>query len=272
MLLPKKVSRRVGNWCEETVLREEKLREFLAKIESGDASFKRRDRRLELANMPTPLSRTLLFNENILIQSLHTRGFVAVDVPTHFPALVHEDILPATATSDVDFQNTKARTIFRLIRKTDLGPGFDTRPRWGEKFYIAVYLPEVPHPLFLASDLRTPIVQNGIRRQRTYLTFTQDYNAVWQFEWLDKSLRMEMEGRVVQPFTPGLLMHSQTGNCLSTDTDAFVRNEFGVEWRLDCHSHRDNCTRLELEANYFAFCVADLPAELVQRGQIPIPK
>jgi hypothetical protein len=50
--IPRKVSRRFGNWCEESILREEKLREFLGKVENGQVEFKRKESRIQIANHP----------------------------------------------------------------------------------------------------------------------------------------------------------------------------------------------------------------------------
>ncbi|KAJ3276397.1 hypothetical protein HDV01_005020 [Terramyces sp. JEL0728] len=44
--IPKKVSKRSGNWCEET----EMLKEFLAKMENGEGESSKQDIRLSLAN------------------------------------------------------------------------------------------------------------------------------------------------------------------------------------------------------------------------------
>jgi hypothetical protein len=68
--LPSKVFRRQGNWCEEKLLQEEKLREFLQKVQSGDAGFIKRDKRMRMATEPRELSSKLLFGSNIMIKVL----------------------------------------------------------------------------------------------------------------------------------------------------------------------------------------------------------
>jgi hypothetical protein len=66
--IPPKVTRRVGNWCEESVLRQEKLKAFMTKIETGEMAFKRRETRIKLVNEPRTLGKSMEFQKNVMIK------------------------------------------------------------------------------------------------------------------------------------------------------------------------------------------------------------
>ena len=93
---------------------------------------------------------------------------------------------------------------------------------------------------------------HGFKRQSAYLTSKADYNAIWQFIWPDRTYRLEMEGQPIQPDQQGLLKHCQTGVLLGTEFESIVRNDFGVEWAVDCCTHVDMATKRENSKNYFS--------------------
>lgn len=68
--LPSKVFRRQGNWCEEKLLQEEKLQEFLQKVQSGEAGFLKREKRMLMVTEPRELSSNLFFGSNVMIKVL----------------------------------------------------------------------------------------------------------------------------------------------------------------------------------------------------------
>ena len=64
-----------------------------------------------------------------------------MNIPINFPDLAATETLSLTTTTLVSTSKATARACFQLVRMTDLGEGYDKRPRWGEKFYISMELP-----------------------------------------------------------------------------------------------------------------------------------
>ncbi|KAJ8327187.1 hypothetical protein QVD99_004961 [Batrachochytrium dendrobatidis] len=258
MLVPGKVSRRVGNWCEESMLREEKLREFREKIEKGDMGFMKRQRRAEILDQPVALSSTLLFGENMTIKSMFSKGFLTVNTPECYPDLSSKNALPATVSlkDQMDGLDSKARMCFRLERKIDLGPGYDKQPRWGEHIYITIHLPQINAPLYLASKMRSMADFKSAEKQQCYFSFDGDSNAVWKYEWSDAEYRMEMEGTIIEPGTVGVITHLHTGRQLYVDSSSVLRGDFGTEWNVNCEVYKQTPVRSVQNPNHWMFGLA----------------
>ncbi|KAJ3305889.1 hypothetical protein HDV03_000731 [Kappamyces sp. JEL0829] len=202
--IPQKVSRRLGNWCEESILREEKLREFLAKVESGQVEFKRKEKRIEIANHP----------------STFTNGYLAAVLPEQYPNVSKDEQIEVVTSSTQDPREGKARSCFVLERFEETG-AVDQHVRWGEKVYVSIRLPGLEMPLYLSSEPVNPSAHRlNSTQQHVFLSFQKCAKALWKFEWGNPEYRLEMDGRIIEPNVDGLLVHVQTGKPLSAAMDA----------------------------------------------------
>ena len=73
---------------------------------------------------------------------------MAINIPEHFPKLHPTDQLTVTTSSIPAISNPVARACFQLERVADVGNEMDKRPRWGEKMYVKMILPELSRPVF----------------------------------------------------------------------------------------------------------------------------
>jgi hypothetical protein len=197
---------------------QEKLRELLAKVESGEAAFIRKERRLQLANQREQLSDILQFGSKIMIQSVFTNGFLAAVPSQEYPKLSPDAKAEVVTSNSQDPREPKARSCVVLERAYDSGiPDFTLR--YGEKFYVAYHLPGLEKPMYLASEPNTPTNQKwGPSTQVVYLTFERGPHALWKYEWADPDYRLEMELQPVEPNQLGLLVHVHTGCWLSASS------------------------------------------------------
>ncbi|KAI8835331.1 hypothetical protein BC829DRAFT_62313 [Chytridium lagenaria] len=257
---PPFVKHRVGNWCEESVLKESQLREFLDKSSRGLLKIERATLRLDTATQQVPLSSKLEYNANIMIKNISTKGFLSVDVPDNYPESIFEtDVFSLTTSSET--KTSTARTCFRLEPVDEYRIPGDTTIRYAQKFYIIASSALVDKPMYLCSEAKSFVsFAKKSKNQQAFLSFKKDNRSVWQIIYEEPKLRLESEGTPIELNTPVVIQHCLTGSCLgSTQTDkTLIRNNFGVEWEVDCHSHRDFGTRKEQSPNHWVLCISSL--------------
>ncbi|KAJ3208292.1 hypothetical protein HDU67_006914 [Dinochytrium kinnereticum] len=143
---PPFVKHRIGNWCEESVLKESQLKEFLDKSSKGLLKIERATLRLETATQKVvPLSPSLTFGANIMIKNVSTDGYLAVDVPDNYPESIYEtDIFSLTTSTETKLAT--ARTCFRLEPVDEYRIEGDEVMRYSQKFYIVACSSLVERP------------------------------------------------------------------------------------------------------------------------------
>lgn len=93
---------------------QEKLKAFLSKIESNNASFKQKEQRVKAASTPKQISKILKFNENIMIRSNFNNGFLVANIPKHYPNLKINDQLDICTSELESVKSAKSRAVFQI--------------------------------------------------------------------------------------------------------------------------------------------------------------
>lgn len=119
-------------------LMKEKLREFMAKMESGESSFKRLETRMKLATVSKSLSSTIQYGSNLMIKSDYADAFLAITIPDQLLSARDTNELQCTTSKTETKERAAARCVFQLERLNALNE--DPLPRFGEKFYIKIQL------------------------------------------------------------------------------------------------------------------------------------
>ncbi|KAI8621244.1 hypothetical protein BC830DRAFT_1095390 [Chytriomyces sp. MP71] len=248
-LIPPAVTHRIGNWCEETVLREEHLKDFLAKHASGSLGIQRHELKMALALQPVTLPPAFRFHESVMIKNLGTQGYLSVDLPDTFPNhITTADVFHLTTSQPQKVAEgiavvPTARQVFRIVPVDEYAHvGFmGATPRYGIKCYIQICDALVERPMYLTS-----VAENISQRSRklkyqcAYLTFEKSSNAEWVFVYPERTMRMEMEGQPIEDGAPVIIQHLMTQNALGSEsgTPSLIRNDFGVEYDVDLYRHR----------------------------------
>ncbi|KAJ3310518.1 hypothetical protein HDU76_003348 [Blyttiomyces sp. JEL0837] len=255
IIIPAEVTHRIGNWCEEAVLREQCLKDFAQKIQTGSLSTQKVQMKLITALQPVTLSNELRFGQNIMIKSVATSGHMVVDVPNNYPERILETDIFQLNTTENECPPT-ARSSFTLEPADSYSSwgSVDDRPRYGQKFHIVVSDLLVEKPMYLCSETKTFVsYSRRSKEQQAFLSFHKDNRAVWQILFTDPHLQLEMEGEVVPVNTPVIIQHSLTGNYLGSEASlrSMIRNDFGVEWEVDCFTRKLEplCNRWVFEVN-----------------------
>ncbi|KAJ3032841.1 hypothetical protein HDV00_007036 [Rhizophlyctis rosea] len=229
--IPMTVPHRKGNWIEESVLREQQVREYMEKARKDTAGHRHRD-----GSQQADSSSQSHHAGGTIIKNASTNGALSILGPIpSFPA----NPIPLTTSRT-------SNTAFRLVRCTDHEQGGegDGKVRYGERVFVLWDGGECP--LYLYSEPKSFMLTSKVgKRQTAVLGPDADYRAVWELQWADANMRMEMEGSVVDPSKPVILRHVHTGSCLSTDPNDIIRTASGIEYEVACHSYRDFGTRKE---------------------------
>ncbi|KAI9093087.1 hypothetical protein DFS34DRAFT_631587 [Phlyctochytrium arcticum] len=262
--LPRSVPHRNGNWIEESVIREEKLREFLELYEKGLTNVKKGERRVGVARKEQPLGKSVEFDTNLMIQNANTRTHLAVDIPDEFPDNITPETHFTLMTSHIETGPT-ARSCFKLQRIPatdemdkvcgDCGQEDNEwrgAPRYGERFYLVINDVLVGSPMYVASEIKNFGNSSKLsKKQIAHLTFEASSGAEWEFEYTDPAFSMEMEGSAVEPQCPVLIKHCNTGTYLASDVAYGIKTDFGMEYEVMCHNYMDFGTRLKLDQNFW---------------------
>ncbi|KAJ3240573.1 hypothetical protein HDU78_002240 [Chytriomyces hyalinus] len=248
-LLNAPVTNRLGNWFEESVLREGQLKDFIAKADSGTLGIQRHEMKMMLALQEVRLPEKFMFGENVMIKNLGTNGYLSVDLPDTFPnnVTIADEYYVTTANNlkrrDGGKPVAAARSSFKLVPIDEYGlVGMsDMTPRYGMKIYIVSSDALIEKPMFLWSvPKNTAQKSRKLKYQMAFLSFEKGACAEWQIVYPDRSMRLEMEGQPVQAESPVIIQHQMTQNELGSElgTPSLIRNDFGVEYDVDLYRHR----------------------------------
>ncbi|KAJ3160616.1 hypothetical protein HDU86_000374 [Geranomyces michiganensis] len=221
--LPQSVPHRKGNWTEESVLRDEKLKEFLANYERGLSKSLQNEHKLAIARRKEFLTGTREFHVPLMLRNVFTEKLLSLDVPPEFPeSVTDQDTYTLTTAPET---RAVARSCWRVVPYDQSGNS--DKLRYGTKVYV-VMDGVLDRPMFLASDIKSFSTAAKVsKHQAAFTTFRRDYGSVWEIEYPDLAFQLEMEGSEVL-----------TGSCLSSDTAHIVRNDFGMENEVACHAYR----------------------------------
>ncbi|KAJ3280292.1 hypothetical protein HDU79_011839, partial [Rhizoclosmatium sp. JEL0117] len=231
-ILSPEVTHRIGNWCEESVLREEQLKGFLEKLNAGTLLTQRHALKMQMALQPTgPLSKTFQFHQPCMIKNTGTNGYLSIDLPDTFPDNVTEsDVFHVTTAEPVRDGHGKivptARSTMTLVpidayERIGLT---DSTIRFGEKFHVQISGALVEKPMYLCSVHKNISQQSRkLKNQPAYLSFKKNAFAEWQIMHPDTSIALEMEGKPVPVNTPFYIYHPLTGAGLRSESGARTR-------------------------------------------------
>ncbi|KAJ3183686.1 hypothetical protein HDU85_002115 [Gaertneriomyces sp. JEL0708] len=229
------VPHRTGNWIEESVAREELLKEFLGQYENGTSKSVKCQNVLDIARQKRFLAPTLSYNANLLLTNVKT-GILSVVIPIPVPRVTMDTRLGLT-TSDVDV-GPMTRTTFQVVKingnQCDEGEEGGEVVRYGEKVMLIWSCEELfMESWYLTSTPASPLHSPHTRLQTAYLSPTPSHLSHFEFTHPSPDLRFEMVGEPVRIEEPVLLRHVHTGSFLSGE-ERVVRSVYGVEREVGC--------------------------------------
>lgn len=235
---------RNGNWFEESVLEDEKMREFLEKKEKGTLTIQRIRQNLASVDIPKPVERSisddpnLHYNQMIRIANVEKKCFVACDPGDAENA--EEDMYSCSGSQQIE---STARNVWILKKYQEKGrdlltlatdDGEDDIVHYGDQFVLSTTDNIGATPFYLASIASDWSHFSRIsRKQLVYSTDKLDYRCVWKIDSVGRDSSFDMEGEPIQLDTPVLIKHCSTNSPLAV-RDSTVLNDYGSEFELVC--------------------------------------
>jgi hypothetical protein len=238
---------RNGNWFEEMVLEDEKLREFLEKKERGQLTIQRIRQNLGTVEMTGSSGR------GVTIDSSASDGFL------HYGQMVrlrNRELACYLACDPGDAENPEeglysstgsrqqeasARNVWVLLRVEDAAPFLPLpaggapdadRVRYGDKFVLSTTSAIGSQPFYLAS---TPLdwshFSRVARKQLVFATQQKSSKCMWRIDSVGVDTSFDMEGEPVKIGAPVFVKHCSSGSPLAA-RDAQVLNDYGSEYEL----------------------------------------
>jgi hypothetical protein len=234
---------RNGNWFEEMVLEDEKLRDFLEKKERGQLTIQRIRQNLGTVEMTrssgvtqadVPSDGLLHYGKMVRIRNCEHPCCVACDPgDAENP---EEGLYSSTGTRQ---QEASARNVW-ILKRVEGGQEFLPAPgaadddivRYGDKFLLTTTDAIGAQPWFLAS---TPLDWSHFSRvshkQMVYVIREKSFKGMWQIDSVGRDTSFDMEGEPVRLGAQVFIKHSMSGSPLACH-DAQVLNDYGSEFEL----------------------------------------
>ncbi|RLN21077.1 hypothetical protein BBJ28_00010560 [Nothophytophthora sp. Chile5] len=271
-------STRIGNWNEDLMLEEARMKEFALRKTQGSllathtlkAAFlsQRAPRSFESRGQ-------LRFNQAVALGHLESDALLTCNVFEETPAIGSDEFLITAAVSNA----STARNTFRLVspqtwkaamargdrfKLSDLGEPL----RYDEPFLLmcneALLMDDqsvlLKPPLFLKSGLKTersmsPITYN----QRVWLSAEADSSALWTCARADLAGtdKLLAAGQQVAAGDRVAVMHKMTGQALFAQSGSKQPTDFGVELEVCAYAARGAAKRQNLAAEVEGTRTAD---------------
>ncbi|GMH40575.1 hypothetical protein BSKO_08479 [Bryopsis sp. KO-2023] len=242
----------VGNWNEDVEIHNTKLRDFLAKKESGHLKLDEFQLRMSIALRDFELTKIkedefVHYGDLIQLGNVESGAVLCGDIKDK-DTRPGERSCAVTATSSLTFPC--ARNTFLIARyKPKSMAVFDTYYddilRFGQKLRLIANpaINDEPldgvggrRPLCLFSrPISTTHSAKYSRHQVVGLTYKVGYETVWEVRPTNPEEWIVSEGREVRPFEPITLVHCATKQALKLE-EAGYPNDFGVEMEVSAHS------------------------------------
>lgn len=227
---------RVGNWWEEMVLEDEKMREFLEKKEMGTLTIQRIRQNLSNVNMPPPpQSKYLHYDQMIRIVNQELGSYLACD-----PGDVENEEEKMYSVSGSRQPEPTARNVWVLTRY-EKGNGFlplptedeeDNVVHYGDEFYLQTTDAMGSEPYYLASyALDWAHFSRVSRKQLVYSTQEKSFRSIWRIESIGRDTAMDMDGEPVHLGDKIFIKHQSTGSPLAC-RDTTILNDYGSEYEV----------------------------------------
>ena len=232
---------RNGNWFEEMVLEDEKMREFLEKKERGQLTIQRIRQNISAVDMSpaatdAPSDGYLHYGMKVRVQNCEFQCFLACD-----PGDIENEEEGLFASSGSRQQEPSARNVW-VLQKLDEDDEFlplpvsdDAPPdvvRYGDKFALTTTEAMGGQPFYISSVATDwAHFSRGSRKQPVYSTQQKSFKCMWRIDSVGRDTSFDMDGEPVQLGQPVFVKHCQTGSPLAArDTQIF--NDYGSEYEL----------------------------------------
>jgi hypothetical protein len=235
---------RNGNWWEEMVLEDEKLREFLEKKEKGTLTIQRIRQNLggvHLGSVSTERGVSvddgkLHYGQAVRICNGEFGCFLACDPGDAENA--EEGLYSASGSRQ---QEPSARNVWYVQKLDDCEEflplpvsneeGSDTVVRYGDKFALKT-TEAIGEPFYLGSTgIDWSHFSRASRKQLVYCTSQCNFKCAWRIDSIGRDSSFDLEGEPVELGSKVFIKHCSTGSPLAC-RESQVLNDYGSEYEL----------------------------------------
>jgi hypothetical protein len=235
---------RNGNWFEEMVLEDEKLREFLEKKEKNELTIQRIRQNLGTVQMANAGGVTrdssssdgfLHYSQIVRIKNCELGCFVACD-----PGDAENPEEGLYSCSGSRQEEASARNVWKLLRvgeDADFLPlpsagGDDDLVRYGDRFVLSTTEAIGAQPFYVASTtLDWSHFSRVSHKQLVFTTQQKSSKCMWRIDSVGRDTSFDMEGEPVKLGSAVFIKHCLSGSPLAA-RDSQVLNDYGSEFEL----------------------------------------
>lgn len=223
---------RIGNWYEEMVLEDEKMREFLEKKEKGTLTIQRIRQNLAAVHLP-PGSPDGVLHYNTPVRIINGELSCYLSCDPGDAENVEEEMYSATGSR---MEEITARNVWVLKKCNNNGKPIDPDCKdpvcYGDEFVISSTENLGDKPFYIASHhLDWSHFSRVSRKQLVYSTQKETYENMFRVESCGRDTMMEMEGEEVHIGEPVLIKHVSTNAPIAAQ-EATLLNDYGSEYEL----------------------------------------
>eukprot|EP00916_Digyalum_oweni_P021397 GHVL01035530.1.p1 GENE.GHVL01035530.1~~GHVL01035530.1.p1 ORF type:complete len:288 (-),score=58.13 GHVL01035530.1:396-1259(-) len=225
---------RLGNWSEDLVIEQDRLKDFLNKKEKGELQIDKSRTKRKICNKLCDVSYAtdecyIQYGSYFMIAHDLCQGFLCVDP---YDKIIKDETTFAVTVG----KNPEpiARNVF-LLEKAEETP--DNILRFGQKIRIRIN-PEILEngEMYLFSEIVTPMnFSKYSRHQQVVFHPIKNSGTIWTIAHADCNLRIENEGHPVRVDSAIVIRHSQTAAFLASDVIKYP-NDHGLENEVCVHS------------------------------------
>lgn len=225
---------RIGNWYEDMVLQDEKMREFLEKKEKGTLTIQRIRQNVATISMPTPSPDGLLhYNYPVRIVNFGLDSYLSCD-----PGDLENDTEQWYSATGSRSAEVTPRNVWVLIKVDEVtGQPIETDDVvcYGDQFFICTTESLASDRYYIGSHVPDwTHFSRESRKQVVYSTQNKSYFNAWKVESIGRDTMMEMEGEVIKYGECVCLLHCSTCAPLGL-TEKIVFNDYGNEYETVAH-------------------------------------
>jgi len=228
---------RIGNWSEDMELEEIKLKDFLARKETGSLLVNAKQQQLEESLQYSELSSDpagqMRFGHRFMVVNHQSEGFLCANPHDKIHKATDAYVLTCSTNPNPCVRNTFE------IERADEYDGFDDDAiHYGQTFRIKMMpFGGIPQPVYVHSELVTSLAAAKFSRHQEAVVYPEpNGQTLWQALHPDTQIRFEMEGQEVKAGEPVVLRHVHTGSFLGSDRIPY-HNIFGAESEVHCHPY-----------------------------------
>ncbi|XP_065544351.1 cilia- and flagella-associated protein 161 [Lathamus discolor] len=260
----------IGNWNEDSCLREELLRDFLNKRERGELLTQRinrlQDDLLRKIHLSVSKDGFVHFGDTVMLLNTDDKPSVenprgvcgSLTLAVNLDELSIFSPLPLQTLHGVSAIKSVApvgRNTFCILSVD--GSALGEPIKYGQAFSLGTTGGFSGQMLYLASDHKSFVrFAKKSYLQQVFLTDELSYLTRWQAAFLDPQLRLEHEGFPVPANSKIIITHCQTNRSLAVPRNFWTRSYFGREYEVICHTFLDT-HKAEEDKNYWEIITGD---------------